>query len=68
MYDDLADPCQMKNLCDQRDPSAMLSELRGQLRDLLQASHDEFPPGDRHAEWFNSQRDAVRNAPGPVKS
>jgi arylsulfatase A-like enzyme len=67
LYDNLADPYQMRNLFDASNPPAEMVRLRSRLRDLLHDSHDEFLPGDRYAEWFNSRRDLVRNALGPVK-
>jgi arylsulfatase A-like enzyme len=65
-YDNLADPCQVRNLFDGRNPPAVMTRLRSRLEDLLRESHDNFPPGTAYAEWFNRNRDVVRNALGPI--
>ncbi|MBI3683160.1 MAG: sulfatase [Acidobacteria bacterium] len=66
LYDNAADPYQMRNLFDGLNSPAVLEKLRARLKDLLAESHDEFFPGDRFSEWFTPQRDQVRNALGPV--
>lgn len=66
LYDNLADPYQMRNLFDGRAVPPEMARLRSRLRDLLQDSHDEFLPGDRYAEWMTPDRDIIRNALGPL--
>lgn len=66
LYDNLADPYQMRNLFDGRRTPGVMSRLRSRLRDLLRESHDDFLPGNRYAEWFTPERDVVRNALGPL--
>jgi arylsulfatase A-like enzyme len=65
LYDNLADPCQMRNLFDGRSAPEAMTRLRARLPDLLRESHDEFLPGNRYAEWLTPRRDVVRNALGP---
>lgn len=65
LYDNLADPYQMRNLFDGRGAPEAMTRLRARLPDLLRESHDEFLPGNRYAEWLTPRRDVVRNALGP---
>jgi hypothetical protein len=66
LYDNQADPFQMRNLYDGRGAPAVMEKLRGRLRDLLRESHDDFPAGASYAQWFTPERNMVRNALGPV--
>jgi arylsulfatase A-like enzyme len=66
LYDNQADPFQMRNLYDGRGAPAAMEKLRGRLRDLLRESHDDFPAGASYAQWFTPERNMVRNALGPV--
>lgn len=66
IYDNLADPYQMRSLFDGRAAPAVIDKLRARLRDLLRESHDDFPPGSAYAQWFTPQRDMLRNALGPL--
>jgi arylsulfatase A-like enzyme len=66
LYDNAADPYQLRNLWDGRRAPDVMARMRGRLRDLLHDSHDEFLPGTRYGEWFTPDRDMVRNAVGPV--
>jgi arylsulfatase A-like enzyme len=66
LYDNLADPLQMRNLFDGRRAPEVMTRLRLRLKDLLAESRDEFPPGSAYAEWFTPERDMVRNALGPL--
>jgi arylsulfatase A-like enzyme len=60
LYDNLADPLQMRNLFDGRRAPEVMRRLRARLKDLLAESHDEFPPGTAYAEWFTLERDMVK--------
>jgi len=66
LYDNLADPLQMRSLFDGRRAPEVMTRLRLRLKDLLAESRDEFPPGTAYAEWFTPERDMVRNALGPL--
>ena len=66
LYDNAADPYQLRNLWDGRRAPDVMARMRGRLADLLHDSHDDFPPGTKYAEWFTPDRDMVRNAVGPV--
>jgi len=66
IYDNLADPYQMKNLFDGRRAPDVMNRLRARLDALLKESHDGFFAGDRFAEWLTPDRDMVRNALGPL--
>jgi arylsulfatase A-like enzyme len=68
LYDNLADPLQLRNLFDGRRAPEVMTRLRSRLKDLLNESHDEFPPGTAYAEWFTPERDMVRNALGPLRT
>ncbi len=64
LYDNSADPYQMRNLA--KDDLPRMNAMREQMRGLLADAHDEFLPGTAYAEWFDSQRNLVRNALGPA--
>lgn len=66
LYDNLADPYQMRNLFDGRRAPPVMNQLRSRLKDLLHDSRDEFLPGVRYGEWFTTARNMVRNAAGPL--
>jgi arylsulfatase A-like enzyme len=66
LYDNAADPYQVRNLFDGRRAPDVLQRMRGRLKDLLADAHDNFPPGTAYREWFTMDRDMVRNAAGPV--
>ncbi|MEK7404067.1 MAG: sulfatase [Acidobacteriota bacterium] len=66
LYDNLADPYQMRNLFDGRSAPEAMTRLRGRLGDLLRETRDGFPPGASYADWFTLQRDTVRTALGPL--
>jgi arylsulfatase A-like enzyme len=67
LYDNLADPYQMRNLFDGRKAPDVMQRLRSRLKDLLADSKDEFVPGTTYGTWFTPDRDMVRNAVGPVR-
>jgi arylsulfatase A-like enzyme len=67
LYDNLADPAQMKNLAEAPDSAAeLLPPLRARLTRLLAEAHDEFLPGTAYADWYDEERNLVRTALGPV--
>jgi arylsulfatase A-like enzyme len=67
LYDNAADPYQTRNLFDGRNSPDVLKKLRSRLRDHLYEAHDEFLPGDHYTQWFDTQRNVIRNGLGPVK-
>ena len=66
LYDNIADPYQMRNLFDGRRAPDEMARMRSRIKDLLHEAHDTFPPGTAYAEWFTPQRDMIRNAVGPL--
>jgi arylsulfatase A-like enzyme len=68
LYDNAADPYQMRNLFDGVNSPAVMTRLRARLKDLLHEANDEFLPGDRYGEWFTPDRNLTRNAKGPWQS
>jgi ribonucleotide reductase alpha subunit len=65
LYDNLADPYQMRNLAEGKTDAGMLEKMRTRLKELLAAAHDEFLPGTAYADWYNDRRELVRTALGP---
>ena len=68
LYDNLADPRQLRNLFDGRRAPEAVTRLRARLKDLLQESHDDFPPGAAYADWYTPERDLIRNGLGPLRT
>lgn len=66
LYDDLDDPYQMNNRLEGQKDLPTLQRLRGRLKDLLAAAHDDFLPGTAYADWYDKERNLVRTALGPV--
>jgi arylsulfatase A-like enzyme len=66
LYDNLEDPYQMKNLAAGGAEPDVLKRLRGRLKDLLAAAHDDFRPGTAYGEWYDNRRNLVRTGLGPV--
>jgi len=66
LYDNAADPYQMRNLFDGRSGPEELGRMRSRLKDLLADAQDAFPPGTAYRQWFTSERNMVRNAAGKV--
>ncbi len=66
LYDNLADPYQMRNLAENQTDLATLKRLRERLNDLLREAHDDFLPGTAYADWYDEKRNLVRTALGPV--
>jgi arylsulfatase A-like enzyme len=66
LYDNLADPYQMKNLASGGAVPDVLKRLRVRLKDLLAAAHDDFRPGTSYGEWYDDRRNLVRTGLGPV--
>jgi arylsulfatase A-like enzyme len=67
LYDNEADPYQMKNLARDAEHEKTRAELRARLKELLTDAHDDFPPGTAYADWYDDKRVLVRNALGPVR-
>lgn len=66
LYDNRADPYQMRNLIDGHHAPEVMTHLRARLRDLLHETRDDFPPGTSYADWLTLNRDMVRTALGHV--
>ena len=66
LYDNLADPYQMKSLAADDDNPDVLAHLRSQLSDLFANAHDDVHPGTDYAHWYDDCRNLVRTALGPV--
>ncbi len=66
LYDNPADPYQMKNLAADGAAPEVLKRLRARLSDLLAAAHDDFRPGNRYAEWYDGRRNLIRTGLGPI--
>lgn len=66
LYDNLADPYQMKNLFNGQQVPQVMTQLRARLNDLLKDSRDEFLPGTTYASWLTPERDWKRTAAGPI--
>ncbi|MEX2261027.1 MAG: sulfatase [Bryobacteraceae bacterium] len=67
LYDNLADPYQLRNVLDGRQEPAVVHKLRERLKDLMHDSHDDFLPGTRLGEWLTPERNMLRNALGPLQ-
>jgi arylsulfatase A-like enzyme len=67
LYDDLADPYQMKDLAGNPEARPVIEKLRTRLASLLAEAHDEFLPGTAYAGWYDDSRNLVRTALGPVR-
>jgi arylsulfatase A-like enzyme len=66
LFDNAADPAQLRNLVDETAARPVLDRLRARLGDLLAEAHDEFLPGTAYAEWYETGRSLVKTALGPV--
>lgn len=67
LYDNTADPYQMRNLAPEPESRPALERLRSRLTTLLAEAHDEFLPGTAYADWYDAERNLVRTALGPVR-
>ncbi len=65
LYDNLADPYQMRNLAEDRQDPSTLRDMRSTLSDLLAEAHDEFLPGTAYADWYDDRRNLIRTPPCP---
>jgi arylsulfatase A-like enzyme len=68
LYDNQADVYQMNNLVDSDAEPALLDHLRSRLSALLAAAHDDFRPGSGYGAWFDSLRNVIATALGPVRA
>lgn len=64
LYDNVEDPYQIENLALNRGEPSVLNHLRGRLKELLAAAHDDFAPGKAFAEWYDGRRRLVRTGLG----
>jgi arylsulfatase A-like enzyme len=62
LYDNAADPYQMRNLLEGGQPPEIANRLRSRLKDLLHDAHDDFLPGTAYAEWFTMERNVKHTA------
>jgi arylsulfatase A-like enzyme len=67
LYDNVADPYQMKNVVADPGNDAVVKKLRARLAELLADAHDEFLPGTAYAEWYDDERNLIRTGLGPVE-
>jgi arylsulfatase A-like enzyme len=68
LYDNEADPYQMKNLASDAKHEKTRDRLRARLKELLADAHDDFPPGTAYADWYDDKRVLLRTALGPVRN
>jgi arylsulfatase A-like enzyme len=66
LYDNVHDPCQMRNLAEARRHPPALRKLRTRLKDLLADAHDEFLPGTAYGDWYDDERNLIKTGLGPV--
>jgi len=66
LYDNIEDPCQMRNLAEGQRHLPVLRKLQGRLKDLLADAHDDFLPGTAYADWYDEERNLIRTGLGPV--
>jgi len=64
LFDNQADPYQMKNLAGSDHQTA--ARLRKRLDDLLADAHDDFLAGPAYASWYDNERNIVRTGLGPA--
>jgi arylsulfatase A-like enzyme len=67
LYDDQADPYQMKDIAGNDEAKPVLEKLRTRLTKLLADAHDEFLPGTAYADWYDAERNLVKTGLGPVQ-
>jgi arylsulfatase A-like enzyme len=67
LFDNAADPAQMKNLAGELQGAPLMDEMRARLQELLAAAHDDFRPGTGYADWYDARRNLVRTGLGLVK-
>ncbi|HUY36130.1 MAG TPA: sulfatase [Pirellulales bacterium] len=63
LYDNEADPYQLRNLCNRPEHAALQAELERQLRRKLAQTHDEFLPGPEYIERFGYKVDDTGTVP-----
>jgi arylsulfatase A-like enzyme len=66
LYDNNADPYQMKDLAASAEARPVMEKLRARLAALLASAHDEFLPGTAYAGWYDDNRNLVKTGLGPV--
>jgi len=60
LYDNLEDPCQMRNLAKGGQHLPMMQKMRSRLKDFLADAHDRFMPGTGYADWYDDERNLIR--------
>ncbi|HXT59776.1 MAG TPA: sulfatase [Pirellulales bacterium] len=63
LYDNQADPYQLKNLCNEPEHAELQADLDRQLNDKLAKTHDEFLPGAEYIRRRGYQVDANGTVP-----
>lgn len=63
LYDNQADPAQMKNLVDQPGQAALQAEMEALLKSKLAAQHDEFRPGPEYIQKWGYRVNAEGTVP-----
>ena len=66
LYDNLADPHQLRDLASGRRDEKTLAWMRARLKELLAEAHDQFLPGTAYGEWYDEERNLLRTGLGPV--
>jgi len=66
LYDNLADPYQMKNLASEASAGRVKERLQADLKRLMTDAHDEFLKGSDYASWYDKDRRLVKTALGNV--
>ncbi len=66
LFDLEKDPLQQNNLAEENPAGELLQRMRAELKSLLDARNDSFPPASEYTGWFDQQRRIVRNAYGPL--
>ncbi|MFC1735735.1 sulfatase [Candidatus Hydrogenedentota bacterium] len=67
LYNNAADPYQMKDLSKDERYRDRLENMRSKLVDLLAEAHDDFLPGTAYGEWYDDHRNLLRTALGEVE-
>lgn len=62
LYDNQADPYQMRNLMEGGQPPEIVAHFQTRLKDLLHEAHDEFLPGTAYADWLTIDRNFKHTA------
>ena len=66
LYDNAADPYQMRNLALAQQDLSRMRSMRSKLKELMAEAHDEFLPGNAYGQWYDDHRNLLRTALGSV--